>query len=194
MSSSLAVRGHLPRLAPEFYRGRTVVFWTHPIKNRATGWLNPGFHHAFREITVHAAIRERLFCPIYTLMHDHLHAIWIGLSPFSDQQRAVAILRRQLAAILRPHCFQHQAYDHVLRAEEREKGAFAATCQYIAENPVRAGLTTDQAPWPYTGCIVPGYFDLNPFQPDFWDKFWRIYHAASERAGLERSVAPGKPM
>ena len=194
MSSSLAQRGHLPRLAPEFYRGRAAIFWTHPMKNRATGWLNPGFHQAFREITLHAGIREKLFCPIYTLMPDHLHAVWMGLSSSSDQQRAVALLRTQLATILWPHRLQHQAYDHVLREQEREKAVFAATCRYIADNPVRAGLVAERRAWPYTGCVLPGYFDLNPLRTDFWDKFWRIYNAAAEHGGLGRLEASGRPM
>jgi REP element-mobilizing transposase RayT len=193
MPSSPASRGYLPRLTPEFYRGRAVVFWTHPIKNRATGWLNMGFHHASREISLHATVRESLFCPIYTLMPDHLHAVWMGVSSSSDRQRTAAVLRNQFGPFLPPHHLQHQAYDHVLREDERERSAFAATCHYIANNPVRAGRVTDQAAWPYTGCVVPGYFDLHLLRSDFWDKFWRIYNAVIERGGFAKRGAPQAP-
>jgi hypothetical protein len=35
---------HLPRLAPEFYRGFVVVQWTLTLERRATGWLDDLFH------------------------------------------------------------------------------------------------------------------------------------------------------
>jgi hypothetical protein len=31
---------HLPRLAPELYRGFAVVQWTVTLERRATGWLD----------------------------------------------------------------------------------------------------------------------------------------------------------
>jgi REP element-mobilizing transposase RayT len=176
-------------LAPGFYRGRTTVFWTHTLQDRATGWLSPSFHHAFREIALHAAIREHVCCPIYTLMPDHLHLIWMGLSKTSDQLRATTILRKQLAPALRPHCLQHQSHDRVLRPEEREKSAFAAICRYIAENPMRARLCPNAAEWSYTGCLIPGYFELHPLAPGFWDKFWRIYNSAIERGEMGKATS-----
>ena len=184
-------RGYLPRLAPEFYRGAAVVFWTHPIAERGTGWLHPGLHQAFREIALHAAIRENLLCPIYTLMPDHLHLVWMGVAPDSDQLRACGFLRRYLDPRLRPHRFQPQAHDHVLRESERHRNAFAATCAYIAENPVRArlgatgagatGAGATGAGWEFTGCLLPGYVDLHPLAADYWEKFWRLYGAATRR-------------
>jgi len=76
--SSPGPRGYLPRLAPEAYRGRAVVFWTHTVKRRGTGWLDDAWHSAFRELALHAAARECVLCPIYTLMPDHLHLVWMG--------------------------------------------------------------------------------------------------------------------
>ncbi len=174
-------RGYLPRLAPEFYRGAAVVFWTHPIAERGTGWLHPGFHQAFREIALHAAIRENLLCPIYTLMPDHLHLVWMGVGPDSNQLRACGFLRRYLEPRLGPHRFQPQAHDHVLRESERHRNAFAATCAYIADNPVRARLGATGAGWEFTGCLLPGYVDLHPLAADYWEKFWRVYGAATRR-------------
>jgi hypothetical protein len=31
------------------------------------------------------------------------------------------------------------------------------------------------AEYKYTGCLVPGYPDLKPFQAGYWDLFWRLY-------------------
>lgn len=49
--------------------------------------------------------------------------------------------------------------------------------EYIARNPERKELVLHDAfrEYAYTGCLVPGYPDLNPFQPNFWNLFDRIY-------------------
>src|SRR5690349_16533138 len=80
---------HLSRLAPEFYRAFAVVHWTITLERRATGWLNDSFHAHFRELLLHAAVREGLFCPAYVLMPDHMHLIWMGLRVNSDQRNAM---------------------------------------------------------------------------------------------------------
>ena len=183
---SIRPRGYLPRLAAEHYRDQAVIFWTHTVKDRARGWLTAGWHHEFRELMLHAAHREQLLCPIYTLMPDHIHLVWMGIGAASDQRRASAFLRSHLESKLAPHRLQHQAYDHVLRASERRRHAFAATCAYIAANPVRAGLAAHADEWPFTGCIVPGFPDLKPLSPDFEPRFWRLYDA---RISLVTSAA-----
>jgi putative transposase len=177
-------RDFLPRLAPEWYGGTAVVFWTHTVENRETGWLQPAFHAAFREVMLHAAAREQLLCPVYTLMPDHVHVIWMGVSEESDQRNASTFLRHQLEARLTGFRWQRQPHDHVLRDDERKRGAFAATCHYIAENPVRAGIVTAADEWAFTGCVVPGYPDLHPLTADFWTKFWRFYTAAVQRGRI----------
>lgn len=174
----------LPRLPPEWYRGQAVVFWTHTIARRRKGWLDATFHTAFRELMLHAAAREQLLCPIYTLMPDHLHLIWMGVSASSEQRPATSFLRDQLEPRLAPARWQHQPHDHVLRDDERKRGAFVSTCHYIAENPIRAGLANSTTAWPFTGCIVPGYPVLRPLADGFWEKFWRIYAAATARGYL----------
>jgi len=186
-NSKSRLAGFLPRLEAEVYRGRAVVFWTHTVEQRKTGWLNAEFHSAFRESALHAAVRENLFCPIYVLMPDHFHLIWMGIASGSDQRLATRFLRRCLASQLKPLRWQHQPHDHVLRVEERMKEAFLATVHYIAENPVRTGLTDRGLGWPYTGCMVPGYPDLHPRQTDFWSKFWRLYDAAALRGTIGKT-------
>ncbi len=70
---------------------------------------------------------------------------------------------------------QRQAFDHVLREEERARGAFGAVAHYVFENPVRARLAEDWKGYPYLGALLPGYPNLDPCQSDFWERFWRIY-------------------
>ena len=166
---------YLPRLPKEYYQGDAVVFWTLPTFDRAQGWLNQTFHHEFQKLMLHAAAREGLLCPIYCLMPDHIHLLWMGLRLDSDQTNGMAFLRTYLEPKLAPAQFQPQAQDKVLRDEARQRNAFADVCFYIWANPVRAGLMAETETWPYSGCVVPGYPKLSPSEEDFWPKFWKIY-------------------
>jgi len=166
---------YLPRLAREYYQGDAVVHWTLTLFDRAQGWLTPALHAVFRELMLHASARESLVCPIYCLMPDHIHLIWMGLRRDTDQFNGMAFLRTYLELVLHPVKFQPQAQDNVLRASERTRNAFAKVCFYIAENPARANLLKAGEIWPFTGCLVPGYPKLNPLEKDFWPKFWKIY-------------------
>ena len=165
----------LPRLPREYYQADAVVHWTLTIFDRKQGWLTPELHHQFRELMFHVAAREGLICPIYCLMPDHLHLIWMGLRLDTDQFNGMAFLRTYLEPVLKPATFQPQAQDNVLREEERKRNAFARVCYYVAANPVRAELIKENEVWPYAGCIVPGYPKLNPEAEDFWPTFWKIY-------------------
>ncbi len=124
---------------------------------------------------LHAAAREGLLCPIYCLMPDHLHFIWMGLHRDTDQINGMAFLRTYLEPELSPAKFQPQPQDEVLREEQRKRNAFAKVCFYVAANPVRGELIMEAEVWPYTGCVLPGYPKLNPADDGFWPKFWRVY-------------------
>jgi hypothetical protein len=76
----------------------------------------------------------------------------------------------------------------VLRPEERQRNAFSQTCAYILANPVRAQLVKNQADCSYSGAIVSGYPELNPFKQKFWPILWKIYEG--ERKAGEKSGAP----
>jgi hypothetical protein len=112
-------------------------------------------------------------------MPDHLHMIWMGLLADSDQLSGITFLRTHLEPALgEGREWQHQPHDHVLREEERRRGAFARFCFYTLANPVRAGLAKTPHRWPYTGAVVPGYPDLHPLAEDFWPLFWKLYTTA----------------
>lgn len=78
--------------------------------------------------------------------------------------------------------FQLQAYDHVMREKERDHGAFEEVANYIARNPERAGLVPPSgfAAYAYSGCVVPGYPELRPFEESYWERFWRVYSHLAE--------------
>jgi len=166
---------YLPRLPREYYQGDAVVHWTLTMFDRAQGWLTDEFHLRFRELLLHTAAREGLLCPVYCLMPDHMHLLWMGLRRDTDQRNGMAFLRTHLKPLLKPVKLQMQAQDHVLRAEQRRRNAFAKVCFYIAANPVRAELVKQEQAWPYTGCVVPGYPNLHPLAEDYWPTFWKLH-------------------
>ena len=180
---------YLQRLAREYYQADAVVHWTMPIAQRGTGWLTDGFHAHFREFMLHAAAREGLFCPTYCLMPDHIHLVWMGVRRETDQKNGMKFLREHLAPNLRPHRFQHQAHDHVLRTEQRKRKAFAKVCFYIIDNARKEGLVIHPKEWKFCGAIIPGYPAMHPLEEDFWPKFWKIY-AASLAADAGQIVRP----
>jgi len=158
------------------YQGHAVVFWTNTLEARARGWLTPAFHTAFREVMLHAAAREWLCCPVYCLMPDHLHLVWMGLRRESDQLNAMKFLRTHLEPALGgSRQWQHQPHDRVLREKQRQRNAFAKACFYVLANPVRANLVDREQEWPYIGSVVPGYPTLHPLHADFWELFWKLY-------------------
>lgn len=161
------------------------------IEDRKVGWLTAPFYYRFREILTHTAFRFGLACPIYCCMPDHLHLLWIGIDEQCDQRKASRFFRKRLNESLGRvgYCLQEQAYDHVLRDDERQEAAFQEIAEYIARNPERAGLV---APMHYreykqTGCLVPGYPNLSPFEDHFWEKFWRIYSELCRCGFLNRN-------
>ena len=171
-------KSKLPRLPREYYRSTAVVMWTHTFEDRSTGWVCAQFHSQFREILLHASARYSLACPVYVfvLMPDHWHLIWMGLRATSDQRLATSFLRQHLAPRFGDSTkLQDRPHDHVLRDNQRKRGAFQSACHYVAENPVRAGLCNAPAEWMYSGSVFPGYPDLNPRDIDFWERFWKIY-------------------
>jgi hypothetical protein len=179
---------YLPRLKPEFYQGDAAVHWTLTVFDRGTGWLNHTFHYGFRELMLHAAIREGLVCPVYCLMPDHIHLLWLGLRRDTKQRNGMAFLRTHLEPLLLPHKFQAQAHDHVLRDEERKRGAFAKICFYILANPIRAGLIGQKEVWPYCGAVVAGYPALHPLREEFWPLFWKLFQQMRQPDAAKRKL------
>ncbi|WP_233246138.1 hypothetical protein [Coraliomargarita sinensis] len=145
------------------------MHWTHVSKNRHSISWDASLYGHFREVLLHASARYAMGCARYVCMPDHIHLIWVGASSGSDQLKATRFLRRHLDV-----SWQKQAHDHVLRESERSRGAFVDTCQYLRENPVRAGLVARVEEWPYAGNMVPGFPDLDPWDSD---QFWKCFLA-----------------
>jgi putative transposase len=181
-------RRDLPRLGAESYRDFAWVHWTMTLENRAAGWLTAKFHAEFRLLLLHTCARYSLVCPVYCLMPDHMHLLFMGIAAGSDQRIGLRFLRRHLNTRLGSDRLQRQAYDHVLRATERGPRDFENAAAYIRENPVRAGLVSNWTEWQFGGCMVFGYPELDPLYPDFWTRFWRIHDALRTTASDPRTM------
>ena len=173
----MAKRDHLQRLDDAAYRGHTVVHWTMSMRDRRTGWLDAKFYYRFRELLTHSQFRFAIASPVFCLMPDHVHLMWMGILESSDQKLAMKHLRTRVNESLGKIVFelQDQPYDHVLTEDERQEDSFVTICEYIARNPERAGLVgvDEFASYGYSGCLVPEYPELKPFEPDFWMRFDR---------------------
>ena len=172
-------RDNLRRLEAKCYRGQAWVHWTYTIQDRRTGWLVPAFNYKFRELLTHAAFRYALTCPIYCLMPDHIHMVWIGIDDQTDQLKASKYFRKLIGVPLKALGFelQHQPYDHVLRDEDRIETAFENLVEYIARNPERKGIVPPDCfrEYKFSGSLVPGYPELDWRHGEFWPPFWKTY-------------------
>ena len=147
------------------------------IRDRRKGWLDAKIYYHFRELLTHSQFRYAIACPIFCMMPDHIHLIWMGILESTDQKIAMRHLRTRFGDSLSRigHALQDQPYDRVLREDERQGEGLKETCEYIARNPERAGIVAAEAytQYPYSGCLVPGYPEFKPFTPDFWLRFDR---------------------
>ena len=152
------------------------MHWTLTINDRATGWLTEAFHYHWRLCLLHTCARHDLLCPVYVLMPDHIHLIGLGFRDNSDQRGAIKFIRKNLRPALLPATWQKQAHDHVIGPKGCQREALIWTANYIFENPVRAGLVPIGINYPYLGCCLPGYPEMDVRAPDYWDRFWRIHN------------------
>ena len=127
-------------------------------------------------------------------MPDHIHLVWMGLRADSDQRNGMAFLRTHTEKLRSGFGFQHQAHDHVLRDEERRRGAFAGVCAYVLANPVHARLVRQSTAWEFSGAVVPGYPTLSPLQENFWEVFWKVYERQRQASATHRSLPPRSTM
>ncbi len=91
----------------------------------------------------------------YVLMPDHLHLIVHEGHNAIELGLWVKALKRLTGQ--REFKWEEGFFDHVLRSNESE----TKKCEYIYQNPVRAGLVDRPEDWPYGGRIV---FDENGSQ------------------------------
>ncbi len=98
--------------------------------------------------------KARVHC--FCLMPDHLHLVLScprrggSLSEVMREFKSLTTRAARALGVTGP-LWQRGFYDHIARSEEDLRAA----CEYILNNPVRAGLAADPHEWPYSGMLSP---------------------------------------
>ena len=91
----------------------------------------------------------------HVVMPDHVHLFARAGTTATSMARWIGMWKsvsaRSIAGLLciRPPIWQEDYFDRFLRTSE----SYADKWQYVQLNPVRAGLVSDPAAWPYQGTI-----------------------------------------
>jgi REP element-mobilizing transposase RayT len=137
--------GHPPRIPVWLGWGKPVLYFiTVFVADRKAVLANDATFNALKKAA--AKLTEwKIFAAI--LMPNHVHVI---VAPTLDREAKVGNfsgalkrwIREELSATWKwqPGCF-----DRLLRSDE----SLHEKCQYLQENPVRAGLVSNSKNWPY---------------------------------------------
>ncbi len=142
----------LRRLDQVFGRDH-VYFITACTANRQRILSNPEIHRAFIQFASKSA-EHGIYVGRYVLMTDHIHLFIATTTEVRSLSQWMKSLKNMLAKTLRqsgvaaPH-WQKGFFDHVLRSEE----SYTEKWEYVARNPVRAGLAAKIEDWPHQGEI-----------------------------------------
>ena len=93
-------------------------------------------------------------------MPDHLHLLLEGLAGGSDLRRCIKLAKQRSSYALiqlgRGRLWQPGYHDRIVRQDED----LSRYADYILQNPVRAGLVTRAADYPYASSVLPRRPDL----------------------------------
>jgi putative transposase len=140
-----------PRLKGFDYVGIRAYSLTICCENRQLAFANASCAHCACTQFLQTAAAYRFEILAYCFMPDHMHALVEGMSEDADFCRCVDMFKQQSAfeykKVRRTRLWQEGYYDHVLRDDEPTIGVAA----YILHNPVRAGLCSTIAEYPFLG-------------------------------------------
>jgi putative transposase len=136
--------GAPPRLEHVFLKSDTLTyFFTCCVDPRLSVLANPPFMDAVRT-AVKKLPAWHLWCGV--IMPDHLHFLLSPLkSDHSISDFLGAFKRWTRKAVHADWTWQKGSFDRLLRSDEQAEQKWA----YIRENPVRKGLVSQWADWPY---------------------------------------------
>jgi putative transposase len=147
------IRTKRHRLPAAAYYGEVAVAITACEAHRRDLFSDHAIVSVFVGEMTEAADRFSCIIPVYCFMPDHLHLIIKGLDPRSRPKFAVERFKHQTGNWLKENApsfsWQDDFYDHIIRKSED----WNAQIQYIAANPMRAGLAEDMLTYPFTGSI-----------------------------------------
>ncbi len=162
-----AIREKKHRLPDVMYHGRKCIAFTATEAARRSCLAREDIHQAMRESLTSASVRHASLVPVYCLMPDHFHVMFLGLNEESRPKLAMERFKYEFGNWLKEFHpdvdLQKGYYDHIVRRSE----GWEVQARYFALNPVRKGLAQDIFEWPFTGSI--GY-ELEEVLLDAW---WR---------------------
>ena len=142
------------RLPAECYVGRKLYFVTLSFHNRRPFGANASIARwIVDELRKHVAACE-FPAHAYCVMPDHVHILAAGASETSNLLKFVGLFKqdtaRQFARRANSTLWQYRYYDHVLRGRDSAD----RVAWYIWLNPVRKGLCTTPAAYPFLGSFT----------------------------------------
>ena len=147
------VRAKPHRLPAAAYYGSVVVAFTACELKRKNLFHSPEIVAASLDIL--RLVTDKYACdvPVYCFMPDHLHVVINGKEFRSRAKFAMDEFKQLTGYWLKANApefeWQDDFYDHIIRKHED----WRRQVQYIAFNPVRAGLVQDPFDYPFTGSI-----------------------------------------
>ena len=149
---------HLTRLSNVWVENPVYMINT-CVKNRRKILANEKCHEILRDEWKSALKLHGWKIGHYVVMPDHVHFFATAtdkaktLSGFLNKWKewtCKKILRMIPTLKLESnHLWQKEFFDYVIRSHEK----YYEKCMYIYNNPVRAGLITENEEWPYCGHI-----------------------------------------
>ena len=172
------------RLPKERYRGRQLYFVTICFHNRRRFGANPRVARWIINQMRKHAIACKFFIHAYCVMPDHVHVLAGGKSETSNMIKFVATFKQDTGAEFRRRThrplWQFKYYDHILRGTDSAD----RVARYIWLNPVRKGLCTVPADYPFLGSFtaIGGKILIGSAQPE-WTPPWKPLASKQTRPG-----------
>jgi putative transposase len=142
------------------YEGQKTVAYTILVHDRKPLFRKAEVVDRLIEILAVRLEGHQCDAPIYCFMPDHLHVLVRGLHERANSKHAIDKFKLSAGIWLRTNQpefrLKHDYFDHIVRCSED----WRAQAQYIALNPVRAGLIEHASDYPYTGCIGAGRSEM----------------------------------
>ncbi|MBX7133556.1 MAG: transposase [Fimbriimonadaceae bacterium] len=141
------------RLPRQAYVGHVTFAFTLCLDDRTLSLLAESSVRAIHEALEAIVAEYEVTVPIALLMPDHMHLMLQGNNERSDLKTALERFKFKTGWwFYRSNLglrWQKNYYDHAPRGDD----AWRKHARYIAENPVRKGLTKDCSEWPYVWAV-----------------------------------------
>jgi putative transposase len=148
------IREKRHRLDEQCYVGRVVVAFTLCIKDRISIFTSESLCHHFRQLLFEEARQQGCDVIAYVFIPDHCHIILEGKK---DNSQTLDVIKRfkqksgfwfyQNRMDVR---WQKDFYDHIIREDE----TLEKHINYLLENPIRRGISTDWHDYRFKGSMV----------------------------------------